>query len=583
MVTITTIASGLGGAIGCRYNAVNDKLYFVEYSTGKVSVINKASTAPNYQVLGTGYTDPEDIALSSDGIHAYVTERSGDLVYVKLSSANRSSATVVCSGMNTPQQIALDEAHGYAYIVEYANPGKLWRVTLSGGSKTALLSSLNNAVGVLITSDSSTAYVSQQPTTGGQIIGVDLMTLHTQILVSNLTNPFFLTWADASQTSIITTERDPANRITQLDLSTNTTHYLATAVPFRPSSVSVMSPGILFLCSDIVISEVNLLPYTPSSPLLMGIGFVPSTNIIGGYADTTTIVGYPYPFKDSPFSGTPGDPMPILINQQKAYSGGARYYKLLVDGVEPRQSYTDALWNGSTWVSYPVSPDSNGFYALHTPAQQFYLYGGDLGYMLDTSGVTNGLHTITVNFYNTATTTSPVTSTDSIAGGVQIDNSSPTASIDGITQYANKTGGPPGVAVPTCAVVNAEFFTFNITATSPQQHLLSWSLTALWGDNQSLGVDSDSYSPAHVTPTKLWAGFTGTVPIHPPPPPQSRWDAFVPAVPPVPPPADPTYSLHCAHTFRLGVWDRVINGVYYLHYSEYDKSITIWVPPPPIT
>jgi hypothetical protein len=31
-------------------------------------------------VLGNGYSNPEDVKLSSDGVSAYVTERSGDLM-----------------------------------------------------------------------------------------------------------------------------------------------------------------------------------------------------------------------------------------------------------------------------------------------------------------------------------------------------------------------------------------------------------------------------------------------------------------------------------------------------------------------
>ena len=33
---------------------------------------------PMYQVLGTGYNQPEDVKASQDGVHAYVTERTGD-------------------------------------------------------------------------------------------------------------------------------------------------------------------------------------------------------------------------------------------------------------------------------------------------------------------------------------------------------------------------------------------------------------------------------------------------------------------------------------------------------------------------
>src|ERR1019366_5417747 len=51
-----------------------------------------------YNVIGTGYNQPEDVKMSVDGLPAYVTERTGDLVKVALTAANRASATVVTSG-----------------------------------------------------------------------------------------------------------------------------------------------------------------------------------------------------------------------------------------------------------------------------------------------------------------------------------------------------------------------------------------------------------------------------------------------------------------------------------------------------
>ena len=74
----------LGGAIGCDFVSAQNQLLFVEYS-GNLSRMS-LYPAPSYEVLGTGYTTPEDVKASADGTHAYVTERTGDLVKV----ANRS-------------------------------------------------------------------------------------------------------------------------------------------------------------------------------------------------------------------------------------------------------------------------------------------------------------------------------------------------------------------------------------------------------------------------------------------------------------------------------------------------------------
>ena len=129
-----------------------------------------------YQVLGTGYTNPEDVKASADGAHAYVTERNGDLVRVALANANRPMATVVASGMTAPQQMFLDEAHHAAYVVEYAAAGRLWRIDLTSGTKVAVLSNLENAVGVVLTSDLQSAYISEQAAAGGRVSRFDLAT-----------------------------------------------------------------------------------------------------------------------------------------------------------------------------------------------------------------------------------------------------------------------------------------------------------------------------------------------------------------------------------------------------------------------
>ena len=48
---------------------------------------------PAYAVLGTGYEQPEDVRVSSDGSFAYVTERAGNLLLVDLSPCTASSGT----------------------------------------------------------------------------------------------------------------------------------------------------------------------------------------------------------------------------------------------------------------------------------------------------------------------------------------------------------------------------------------------------------------------------------------------------------------------------------------------------------
>jgi hypothetical protein len=168
---------------------------------------------PRYQVLGTGYTQPEDIKVSADESRAYVTERSGNFLRVNLASANRAMATVVSSGMTAPQQIALDEEHNQAYLVEYANPGRLIRINLTTGAQTVLVSNLESAIGLLMSHDLQFAYVSEQAATGGRVSRIRLSTKNKEVLATGLTAPFFMTWTDEDETGILIAERDPANRV----------------------------------------------------------------------------------------------------------------------------------------------------------------------------------------------------------------------------------------------------------------------------------------------------------------------------------------------------------------------------------
>src|ERR1039457_6044791 len=270
MPTITDILTGLAGAGGCDFRSYTGELFYVEYS-GNFSKTNPLS--PTHTVIGTGYTNPEDIELSADGVHAYITERSGNLVKVSLSTPNRSSATVIASGMVAPQQMALDEVHDTAYVVEYAPNGNLYQISLTGRTMTPIPVALNNAVGLAITSDRQYAYVTEQ-TTPGRIRRIRLSDGSATTIVTGLTAPFFLTWGDPAQTSLLVAERDPANRVTRVDLSTNTTSLVASGFSSRPGAMALMSSSRMLVHGETTLSIVDVLPFLPSGPLFMGFGFI---------------------------------------------------------------------------------------------------------------------------------------------------------------------------------------------------------------------------------------------------------------------------------------------------------------------
>ncbi len=401
--TQTPLQTGLGGAIGCDFRTAQNQLIFVEFDTGKLSALTVAPSTPAYTVLGTGYNQPEDVKLSVDGIHAYVTERTGDVVRVALSSANRSAATVVASGMTAPQQLFLDEAHNVAYVVEFEASGDLLQINLTSGAKTVVASGLNNPVGVVLSSDRQYAYVTEQ-TTGpdlGRVRQIKLSSAGSTTLAKGLTNPFFLTWADAAQDLLLVPQRDPSNSILTVNVTSGATNVVVSGVPFRPSSVAVPYSGEILVCSDSEIEEVSYTSFS-TGPLLMGIGLIPATDVNSATGLATTPAGSPYQVTNAPFGGT----LPIMVNYQSADSAGAAYYQVLVDGVPQTDTWTTFFWNGFTNVlttvpAQTVGP-SVGCYPVHPVAQLFNYQPPSLGDELDSTRFSNGLHTIQLKFLNSS-------------------------------------------------------------------------------------------------------------------------------------------------------------------------------------
>jgi len=542
-----------GDGTGSAYRVATDQILVADAGGGACI---RAVTAHTHvaSILGTGFGGPSDIVLSQDGLHAYVADRPGNLLKLPLSNLNRSAATVIASGMSNMEQIALDETHGYAYL---ANSVGITKVVLAGGAQT-VAASVADARGVLITTDGRFLYVSSD---NGSIYRFDLVAGTNTVVASGLGGPRYLTWADAGQSAILF----PANgssEVMKLDLSATppAVSAITAAAPFLPYSVCVTSPNQIFITSGGAVSEVDLTSSLigAGGPLLLGIGFVPAdtVHLPAGFADTTMDPTYFFQVKDCPFGGT----LPILINWDTAQSAGASFYQVTIanSGGAPvlvTQPYTDYLWSPTlnqfeAVTTVPV----NGFYPVRQ-AGQIWLNAW-LGLLFDSTGQQNNLNTITVKLYSAQSLSTQVGPTGS--AGVMIDNTQPTAAIETILQQ------PGNVPINTCAIVTTgqPTFTFQITASAPA-HLLSWGLSAGWGNNQSKAVCSDTYAN-HASPSFIWTGISNAIV---PPPGPTPWNATVAG--------DPT-STHCAHSFYLAVYDRVINGWGYVHGpATYSKYITI--------
>jgi hypothetical protein len=557
----TTIATGFADLAGSSYRTSTDQLYVADSGAGNISAVTAHTHVKT--VLGSGYSAPSDVELSIDRLHAYVADRPGTLLRLSLTNMNRAAATVVASGLNGIDQVALDEAHGVAYVAEFTG-GHIQQVNLTTGVKT-VVATIATPRGVLVTSDGRFIYVSSD---AGTITRFDLSTNTSVVIASGLNAPRHLTWADAGESTILFPQPNPTGTVLKADLTTTPATVTAIAGPTAPApySVAVLSSNQLLVASATVVSEVDLTAsvYSAAGPIFLGIGFVPAdaTHLPNGYADTTVDPTYFFQVKDCPFGGT----LPLMINWEHARTLGANFYQVFIAGpsgppVQVTQSFGDYLWSVplNQFELVTTTPASGGYYRLRSAGQIWLNFW--LGLLLDTTGRPNGLNTISIKLFSAESAASEIGhSTDpGRFAAVMIDNTVPVANIQQILQQ------PGNVLVGACAIVDTgtPTFTFVVTASAPQSHLLGWSLVAYWGDDKSMGVASDNYS-AHITPTRLWAGITG---VAVPPPGPTPWNATVAG--------DPT-STHCAHSFFLDAWDRVINGWGYIHgAASYQKSITL--------
>ena len=456
MPTPVSIVTGLAGAVGCDFQSTQNRLIYVEYG-GSLSSLNLA--APAHTVLGSGYTTPEDVKVSQDGVHAYVDERTGDLVRVSLASANRSAATVIASGMTAPQQIALDEAHNAAYVVEYAATGHLYRINLTTGVKTPVISTLNFAVGLVLSADLQYAYISEQ-TTGpdkGRVSRFSLSGGARTPLVTGLTAPFFLTWADAAQTTLLVPQRDPVDSITSIVVATSASTVIATGVPTMPSSVAVVNPGSILICSNAEISNLNFQAFT--GHLVMGIGNIPYNAIDSA--------GFPTPATapQTPFGGT----LPLMVDHQAAAAAGASWYCVRVGGVVRTDAFTDDYFVSGTGyvpktttptVVFPSQPGVY-YYPVHPVSQLFDWLNPALGSMIDSTSLTsNATHAIVVTFVGatgaTVATSTPLT--------ILVDNNPCVAAL-GAPSIGSAVANSCGLLVYAAP---ANIVSMGLTATQPQ-------------------------------------------------------------------------------------------------------------------
>ncbi|KPJ93727.1 MAG: hypothetical protein AMJ55_07525 [Gammaproteobacteria bacterium SG8_15] len=581
-VTQTQLATGVQAGIGVALDESNNQLYYVEYTAGTLKRINLPPTcgipatpacSDTIVTVGDGLSHPEDVALDTDNRQAYVTTRddpgTGGLWRIDIPPdpiTLPGAKTLITFNLGAPQQLVLQLANNKAYTVGY-DDGRLREINLTTGAKLPIVTGLGHPVGVAINSDQSTAYVTEQDAPP-RVSRIDLGTNTYQgTVVDGLTAPFFLDWADLSENALYVVERDPANKITRVDLTTNTVNDAVTALPFRPSSVKVtVNFTALYTATDGELIKADL--FDLAGPVFMGVGHVPSTNIVDGYA--TTDPGYFYQVKHSPFGKT----LNIFGNLVHFQALGATHYEVVVskDGgpfQAINRSWNVYKWNTTTskYELTPIAPDP-GTTRYEIPLEADGQYHPEFWYppflfMRWPSGE-NGSYEFQVNLYpggilpvadNTLT--------------LLVDNTAPEAQLNAICQdgVAGTPGDPcyPDKEVKPCDIVSAgpNTYYFKVTAYDSNHHLLSYWLRGWWGNNKSATIYSDHYNH-HVDAEGpyAWSGvFNFPIPRTAPGSAGNltNW----------------TSQCNCAHTFRVRTWKRTINGYNYVYRDDWHKSVTL--------
>jgi hypothetical protein len=121
-----------------------------------------------------------------------------------------------------------------------------------------------------------------------------------------------------------------------------------------------------------------------------------------GMANTSVDVNPPYYVANAPFGGS----LPIMVNYQAADHAGASYYQVLVDGVPHTDSWTNYKWNGIGNVVVTTQTSTvggtPGLYPVHPLSELFLWLSPALGDSLDSTSLSNGLHTIVLQFADSA-------------------------------------------------------------------------------------------------------------------------------------------------------------------------------------
>jgi hypothetical protein len=529
--SVNPLGGGLSGGVGSAFNPATQQLFFAEQYSGEVSRFDVGNNT--ITTVHTGLVGPSGLAMF--GGYVYITTRDGRLFK---GAPNMNTRSEVTNGLGMPQQLVIDTNNATAYVIDGAN-GILWKVNLWGGQKTAIDTPLTGAIGLAMSADFQTAYI----TDAVRLMKLDLGTGALTEVINGLDHAFYLEWADDARTALYVTERTSPGRVRRVDLSTSPASIALVAnVPNLSASVSrSLNPNMLFEVSDGTLNQIWLANGVAQGPVITRIGHIPSTQIDAVTGQATTDPGYFFYVKNASFGGSPH----VMLNFPGLRNAGAAYYRVFVDGsaTPEKASWGNYKWNVSSFVFTQVLPDANGYFPV--PAANELWAIPDLGFILDTSKLSNAKHTVTVKTYGSAYQLLGTQGQVSLL----IDNAGPTMRIEQIAH--------DGAPVDECALITSGSSTldFTFTASDAQGHLYNYALVDRWGHGKSAVITADQYLGVHDAAT-TWSGVSS---------------------------ATVSYTLscaQCAHSFSLSGYSNTTNGFGLIQSSSDLEHVAVYLPSP---
>jgi hypothetical protein len=294
-------------------------------------------------------------------------------------------------------------------------------------------------------------------------------------------------------------------------------------------------------------------PLGSAGPTFAGVGLVPSTFIVGGYANIN-IADY-YVATDAPFGGK----LHIFGNWQTLVSDrNARSYRVWYskDGgalTQLLQTWTNFRYDAGSgnWIPVAVGPNADGKYTVPSTSPIWYLPNLLIGWQ--SNQFADGMYTLSLELFDAGG--NPLPSPPQNKLKLFVVNTAPTVKINQVLYE--------GVAQTACAIVQQTEppagFKFNLSVNDVRGALGGYNLTAIHGDNLSGGIFSDDYSH-HVDADgpNRWDGVTNKI------------------VPVVPRGAKWRAPESCAYSFILSAFSRSQNGYGLIFpYVDYHFSLTI--------